>query len=283
MATKVFISWSGELSRKLGEALRNWLPSTLQYVKPYFTPSDVEKGTKWDSEISHELGTPDFGIFCITSDNTEKPWILFEAGALSKGIDKSRVCTLLFEIEQTEIKPPLANFQATKFIKEDFKKLVATINNVAGDSRIDSPVLEKVFNRCWPELEEEVNTILQTHDKGVKPKKRTERDIIEELLELTRLNASRVSRPDRFSPGTISNIVDCLKMITDIFTNDKKALTILSVLEYSIRQLFLEAGESVKIFDQLLLIDKKQAESNEPKFKRKRAPQDAGLLQAISK
>ncbi len=44
MATKVFISWSGELSNKLAEAVRQWLPGVLQFVKPYFTPSDIEKG-----------------------------------------------------------------------------------------------------------------------------------------------------------------------------------------------------------------------------------------------
>ena len=44
MSTKVFISWSGSLSQKLGEALRNWLPSALQFVKPYFSPEDIEKG-----------------------------------------------------------------------------------------------------------------------------------------------------------------------------------------------------------------------------------------------
>ena len=50
MATQVFISWSGDLSRQLAEALYNWLPGVLQYVKPYFSPDDVEKGAKIVSE-----------------------------------------------------------------------------------------------------------------------------------------------------------------------------------------------------------------------------------------
>ena len=82
MATKVFLSWSGDLSRKLADALRSWLPSALQSVKPYFTPEDIEKGAKWGSEISKELESSNIGIVCLTRDNTEKPWILFEAGAL---------------------------------------------------------------------------------------------------------------------------------------------------------------------------------------------------------
>lgn len=98
MATKVFISWSGELSRKLGEALRNWLPAALQFVKPYFSPEDIEKGAKWGSEISKELETSNIGVICLTSENTEKPWILFEAGALSKRVVFAHYCLILIPL-----------------------------------------------------------------------------------------------------------------------------------------------------------------------------------------
>ncbi len=51
MATKVFISWSGDLSNKLADAVREWLPDVLQFVKLYFTPSDIEKDAKLSSDI----------------------------------------------------------------------------------------------------------------------------------------------------------------------------------------------------------------------------------------
>jgi hypothetical protein len=84
---KVFISWSGELSRRLADEIQRWLPATLQFVKPYFTPVDIEKGTKWVSEISAELSKSHVGIICLTKENLSSPWILFEAGALSKNLD----------------------------------------------------------------------------------------------------------------------------------------------------------------------------------------------------
>src|SRR3989304_1637386 len=129
MATKVFISWSGDLSRKLGEALYKWLPAALQYIKPYFSPDDIEKGAKWNSEIAAELETSNIGIICLTQDNTEKPWILFESGALSRSLDRARVCTLLFNLEATDVKGRLTIRQTLKVEREYFKRLFATINN----------------------------------------------------------------------------------------------------------------------------------------------------------
>lgn len=242
MPTKVFLSWSGDLSKKLGEALRNWLPATLQSVKPYFTPEDIEKGAKWSSEISQELESSNIGIICLTRDNSEKPWILFEAGALSKSIQKSHVCTLLFDIEPTDVKGPLTSFQATKFLREDFKKLVTTINNAAGDARLDSPVLDGVFEMWWPKLETQVKEIIENHSKGTKTARRSERDILEELLELTRLNSSRISR--RIPPRPVMELMDGIEELQLLFAKDNSdmARRILSRIDRPLKLICAEAG-----------------------------------------
>lgn len=92
---KVFISWSGPLSKKLAEAIRDWLPGVIQMVNPYFTPSDIEKGGRWSTDIAKELSSSEVGVLCITRDNIHSDWILFEAGAVASpawvanGLDSS--------------------------------------------------------------------------------------------------------------------------------------------------------------------------------------------------
>lgn len=243
MPTKVFISWSGSVSQKLGEALRNWLPSALQFVKPYFSPEDIEKGAKWGSEISKELESSNIGIICLTRDNTEKPWILFEAGALSKSLEKSRVCTLLFDIEPSDVKGPLTSFQGTRFAQEDFKRLFIAINAAAGESRLEPQVLDTVFEMWWPKLEATVAGILKSGDKTAKKERRSERDILEELLELTRMNSSLGSRP-RFSQRAVIELIEALEELQLILTHEHEAiaLRVLSRLDKPLRYLCEESG-----------------------------------------
>ena len=194
---KVFISWSGPLSKKLGEAFRKWLPAVLQTVQPYFTPDDIEKGNRWASEIANELEGSAVGILCLTKENLEKPWIMFEAGALAKHLDKARVCPILFGVEPTDLTGPLVQFQATPFTKDEVKKLITTINNQNAEQRLDADVLDPVFEMWWPRLEEQVGKILAKATDASGASVRKDRDLLEEILELSRLAAHGATGPSR--------------------------------------------------------------------------------------
>lgn len=197
---KVFISWSGDKSRKLAQALKDWLPSVIQAVTPYFSPDDLEKGSRWSSEISKELEEASVGIVCLTKTNLQAPWLMFEAGALAKTVERSRVVPLLFEVQPSDIKGPLVQFQATEFSKKDIKKLVKTINSALGDRQLTTVVLDKVFEKWWPEFERNVNSVLMETDQTDNSPHRTDRDILEELLE--------ISRATFYEPST--NAIDLL-------------------------------------------------------------------------
>ena len=189
---KVFISWSGDVSRELAETMRDWLPSVLQSVKPFFTPTDIEKGARWSKDIAQELEDSQVGIFCLTKENLSRPWIMFEAGALSKKLDSSRVCPVLFGVDNADLEGPLVQFQASPFSEVEVRKLIKTINSCLGENKLEDSVLTNVFEMWWPRLDTKVKAILETHSKsqGGAVTSRTDRDILEEILELTRLNAS---------------------------------------------------------------------------------------------
>jgi|CZKI01.1.fsa_nt_gi hypothetical protein len=184
----VFLSWSGETSRKAAIALRDWLPCVFNEVKPFVSSEDIRKGNRWLLEVSRELSVSNFGIICLTKDNLSAPWILFEAGALSKALAEANVCTLLLgSLRSIDVKGPLAGFQATLFEKEDFRKLVSSLNASAGDKKLVDGTLTKIFEKWWPDLETAVSSILKHDTKTTEgPIERSDRDILTELLELTR-------------------------------------------------------------------------------------------------
>jgi hypothetical protein len=115
---KIFISWSGDKSKEIAEFLKNWIEQIIQAAEPWISV-DIEKGKRWNSEISDKLENSKVGIFCITKENLNSPWILFEAGAISKSSD-SYVCTFLIDINPTDLTGPLSLFQATKLKKKMF-------------------------------------------------------------------------------------------------------------------------------------------------------------------
>lgn len=182
---KVFISWSGDRSREAAQTLRDWLPSVLQNVKPYFTPDDIDKGSRWSAEIRSELATTDFGIICLTRENLTAPWIVFEAGALSK-LGKSKVAPLLLDVEPAEVVGPLGQLQLTRSSKDECFKLLTSINRTLGDRGLDQAVLRGVFERWWPDLELGLKKALLTPAEQPIPDRRSERDMLEEVLERIR-------------------------------------------------------------------------------------------------
>lgn len=198
---KVFISWSGDQSRDLAEVLRDWLPGVLQSVRPFFTPSDIEKGARWNKDIAQELEASAFGIFCLTRENLGRPWLMFEAGALSKRIDTSRVCPVLFGIDGADLEGPLVQFQASKFSESEIHNLVKTLNSAMGDHRLEDTVLSTLFEMWWPKLNERVSKVMEDHaGKSTAAQKiRTERDILEEIIQLARLNSAANPKADRLN------------------------------------------------------------------------------------
>jgi hypothetical protein len=182
---KVFISWSGELSKKIAELLKTWIPNVLQNAEPWISSEDIEKGEVWFGAISEKLADISVGIICLTKINLNAPWILFEAGSLSKGLAKNRICTLLIDLEPSDLKPPLAQFNATKALKADMAKLIKTINAVSNEKALAEARVEAAFEMWWPDFEKRFNESVKSLPPSLGPRRSVE-DMTSEILTTVR-------------------------------------------------------------------------------------------------
>jgi TIR domain len=178
----VFISWSGNVSRMVAEALKSWLPDVIEEIVPWISTQDISAGLRWGSQIDRQLQQSDFGIVCLTPDNLQAPWILFEAGALAKAVDISRGVPYLFRVSKSDVEPPLGQFNAVTADREGTYNLLRSINTQFG-KKYDDAKLEKKFDHYWSDLETALVAIPEDTEDGFR---RADRELIEELLELAR-------------------------------------------------------------------------------------------------
>lgn len=180
---RVFISWSGERSNKVALALRDWLPLVLHYVEPWLSETDIQAGDRWIQSVAQELATANFGIVCVTSENINSPWMLFESGALAKSLETSKVIPLLFDLDFADISGPLTQFQAKKLTREGMEEIVYSLQSSA-----ETPMPEKyagrLFEVLWPDLERTVAEIPRQApaQRYVRP----QNEVLEELVTSVR-------------------------------------------------------------------------------------------------
>lgn len=204
---RVFISWSGDLSRQVGELLKDWLPSVVQAAHPYVSSQDTEKGARWSIDLSRELERCDFGILCVTGDNLGAPWLNFEAGALSKSVDRSRVTPLLIDIDQADVEEgPLLQFQSALCTEDDVRKLVHGINAACTEPLAEKRI-DTVFGMWWPQLHDGLQRLRSRAPTPGKPHRPAE-DMLAEIVTLVRdqhklLTGQRLQAADTISAAAV--------------------------------------------------------------------------------
>src|SRR5690242_4912467 len=97
---KVFVSWSGPLSKGIALELREWLPNVLQGLEVFMSSEDIRSGSRWFEDGGRQLQASDFGVIVTTRANQQAAWLLFEAGALSKTLARASVAPLLVDLTE---------------------------------------------------------------------------------------------------------------------------------------------------------------------------------------
>lgn len=251
---KLFISWSGETSFKIAQIFREWIPYIINSVQPYVSAEDIDKGARWSMDIAHELEDSSFGIVCVTKDNLFAPWLSFEAGALSKTVDKSYVTPFLYNIKRSEVSGPILQFQSTIYEKNDILRMMKTINRACLDHGISESRLEISFEVWYPKLEEKLNA-LRVPDDTVEKKESPEETIpasstgiIDEILDLARENCRILRNPDKNFISEFSEIKSKIELLNKELNNMSLSQPIGSKHIPAIRERISSLGQHKTIY-----------------------------------
>jgi hypothetical protein len=159
------------------------------------------------SELSGELEKESFGVVCLTPSNLHAPWILFEAGALSKSVGDSQVAPFLVGVKPSELPAPLTQFNAVLAEKEDFKRLVKSINDRNSADPVSHETIERSVDACWPEIDTELKKAIENQPKEAKREVNAREleierfdAILQELLVLNRAQSKSLSTPEDILP-----------------------------------------------------------------------------------
>lgn len=184
---KIFLSWAGEESRQLAMIFESWLKKILQSSRPWMS-MNITKGEGWDKEIHNGLQDTEIGLLFLTKDSIESKYLHYEAGAIAN-VPNALVCTFLYNIKNTDVKQPLSRFQSTLFEKDDILKLLVTINNkiqAMDGITLEPAQLSEMFDIMWPILTDAISKITSSTKSTSKEPIRSDRDLLEEMLNILR-------------------------------------------------------------------------------------------------
>lgn len=155
---KVFLSWSGERSKLVAAALKDWLPMVLQNVEPWMSEKDILAGERWAEEIGKELEASHFGVICLTRENSGSPWLMFEAGAVSKRLEKGAVVPYIIDPGPISPTGPLGQFQGKRADRPHTLELMRSLN-ARSEPNLPDHRLVTQFDALWPNLEARLTAV----------------------------------------------------------------------------------------------------------------------------
>src|SRR5262252_1871874 len=121
----IFTSWSGERSKAAALGLKSLLQDLFEDAVSVFVSDHISAGEPWAQRLGAELERSEFGILCLTQENFQAPWLLFEAGAIAKKFGAARVVPYwIDELSESAERSPLAQFQHVRADREGTYRLV---------------------------------------------------------------------------------------------------------------------------------------------------------------
>jgi hypoxanthine phosphoribosyltransferase len=136
--------------------------------------SDIPAGARWQLELIRHLKSTEFAVLCLTPENINSHWILYEAGALSRSLESQiSIVPYLYEVEIERVPPPIKQFQCTLADKPGTRRLVDGIAAALDDKdtrgRISSRRFDDWYEVFRLQLKEIPHGEMQEDPKAVYP------------------------------------------------------------------------------------------------------------------
>ena len=156
---QVYISWSGKISYRIAQLLRDLIRSIFPDLEPWVSAEDIEEGARWSPDLLKILDQADFSIICVDPSNFLSHWLHFEAGAITKSIKKWNIKVFLYELTQGELKGSLGLFQTVRIDKAEIRRMLEDIH--ANYIQVPISQMEVVahLEDAWPEFRDEIAKI----------------------------------------------------------------------------------------------------------------------------
>ncbi len=108
--------------------------------------------------VGRSLKKHHIGIICVTPENMFAPWVMFEAGALSRSGESGRVIPLLLSMTVPELTGPLSQFLSAEVTKDDMLGILRSLNN-EGNPRQPDDAVSDILDHFWPELRDAMASV----------------------------------------------------------------------------------------------------------------------------
>jgi hypothetical protein len=169
------------------------MPHVINSLDLFVSSKDIQAGTRWQTEIASQLEATKFGIVCVTADNQASRWLNFEAGALAKTLESSLLVPLAIDLKQTDIEPPLGQFQGQAADFEGVRAIMRSINASLESTRRPVEELDEAMELLWPKLGQRLADIAADPAlSGRVAPERSDRQLLEEVVTTVR-SISRVT------------------------------------------------------------------------------------------
>ncbi len=151
----VFISWSGQRSERAALALKRWLELELAPCPVWMSQADLSPGHRWDRSLHEQLQLSTIGVLCVTPENLQSAWLLYEAGALAMATQSGSVIPYLIDTGPDSLPAPLQQFQSVRADRKGTQQLLVTISTAVRSQPVGEQCFQR-FDETWESLAQEL-------------------------------------------------------------------------------------------------------------------------------